>query len=269
MAEHTSNVAWQRQPRLVDNYSQVPHGLWTAPVSPGARCLLGWLHSHTPQYLASLSFNRIRNEFSGSGQVAVWIKELVDEGLVRQVKVGQSYRYVLLAAKWEQLARRDRPEIGQEDQVSGNRTPTVRIPDSNRPEIGHIEDHVEDQLEDQLMPTVPVGEKTASSDFDVFWSGYPRKVGKTKALRVWGRLSKGDRLAALKALPEHVSLWRVRQVAAEFIPHPTSWLNGRRWEDELLPAQTVVSAFAASRSAPGMGLIKHIIQSNKQGEIGD
>ena len=118
------------------------------------------------------------------------------------------------------------------------------------------------------MPTVPVGEKTASSDFDVFWSGYPRKVGKTKAQRVWVRLSKADRVAALRALPEHVSLWRVRQVAAEFIPHPTSWLNGRRWEDELLPTQTVVSAFAASRSAPGMGLIKHIIQSNKQGELG-
>ena len=118
------------------------------------------------------------------------------------------------------------------------------------------------------MPTLLVGEKTVSADFDVFWGAYPRKVGKTKAQRVWVRLSKVDRAAALRALPEHVSLWRVRQVAAEFIPHPTSWLNGRRWEDELLPQQQVVSAFGASRSAPGMGLIKHIISNSAQKELG-
>jgi len=236
MTDDTATVAWQRQPRLVDNYSQVPHGLWTAPVSPGARCLLGWLHSHTPQYLAKLSFNRIRSEFSGSGQVAVWIKELIDEGLVQQVKVGQSYRYVLLAAKWEQLARRDRPDSGQEDQPSGDRTLTVRIPDSNRPEIGHIEDHVVDQEEDHLMPTLLVGEKTVSADFDLFWESYPRKVGKTKAQRVWVRLSKVDRAAALQALPQHVMSWRGK--SPEYIPHPTSWLNGRRWEDELAATPT-------------------------------
>lgn len=260
--------SWQRQPRLVDNYSQVPHGLWTAPVSPGARCLLGWLHSHQPQYLAKLSFNRIRSEFGGSGQVAVWIKELVDAGCIRQVKSGQSYRYVLLAAKWEELACRNRPDSGQEDELSGNRTPTVRIPDSNRPEIGHIEDHVVDQVEDQLMLTSPVSEKDAFPDFDAFWGVYPRKVGKTKAQKVWSKLSQKDRAAALRALPEHVSLWKVKQVALEFVPHPTSWLNARRWEDELIPAQQVMPAFKASRSAPGMGLIKHIIQSNRQGEIG-
>jgi hypothetical protein len=117
------------------------------------------------------------------------------------------------------------------------------------------------------MPTVSVGEKVAPSDFDVFWGVYPRKVGKTKAQRVWVRLSKVDKAAALQALPEHVTMWKVKQVAAEFIPHPTSWLNGRRWEDELLPQQQVVSAFGASRSAPGMGLIKHIISNRAQKEI--
>lgn len=103
--------------------------------------------------------------------------------------------------------------------------------------------------------------------FDVFWGVYPRKVDKKKALAVWVKLSEDDRLAALKAVGEHRSLWEVKRVAPEFIPHPTSWLNGRRWEDELIPQQMVVPVFGASRSAPGMGLIKHIIQ-NKQGELG-
>jgi hypothetical protein len=95
---------------------------------------------------------------------------------------------------------------------------------------------VNESHEPENMPTLLVGEKTVSADFDVFWGAYPRKVGKTKAQRVWVRLSKVDRAAALGALPQHVMSWRGK--SPEYIPHPTSWLNGRRWEDELAATPT-------------------------------
>lgn len=83
------------------------------------------------------------------------------------------------------------------------------------------------------MLTVPVSEKPVDLEFEQFWAFYPRKVGKTKAVKVWQRLSRADRGLAFDALKKHVELWRRKQVAQEFIPHPTSWLNGRRWEDEI------------------------------------
>jgi hypothetical protein len=260
---------WEREHRLTDNYTQIPHGMWTLDVSAGARCLLGWLHSHDDSFLPKLSFNHIRSAFGGSGQVAVWIDELVEAGFVQVVKDKNRHRYRLLAKPWNALAHRPavkRPESGHLDESSDYRTVTVRNPDENCPESGHREDYVEDHGEDQLqMLTVPVSEKAPSDDFDAFWSLYPRKVGKEKARKVWGRLSKSVRADALWALPRHVGLWERRQVGAEFIPYPTSWLNAKRWEDDL--SGELQHPVQPSRSAPGMGVIRAIMQ-NKQGELG-
>lgn len=124
---------------------------------------------------------------------------------------------------------------------------------------------VNESHEPEHMVTVPVTEKTAPVDFERFWGQYPRKVGKEKALKVWGRLSRGDRNDALWALPRHVALWEQKQVAREFIPHPTSWLNGRRWQDDI-DGELQTSKVQPSRSAPGMGVIRAIMQG-QQGEL--
>lgn len=70
--------------------------------------------------------------------------------------------------------------------------------------------------------------------FDRFWSAYPRHTGKAQALKAWTKLAPDESLlmAMLAALN-----WQRRQDGwtkddGKFIPHPTTWLNGRRWEDE-------------------------------------
>lgn len=67
--------------------------------------------------------------------------------------------------------------------------------------------------------------------FDEFWDLYPLKVGKAKALKSWTRLSEDDQTEALSVLPKHIRSWDDRE--KRYIPHPTTWLNGRRWEDEV------------------------------------
>lgn len=102
------------------------------------------------------------------------------------------------------------------------------------------------------MLTVPVSEKAAADGFDLFWGPYPRKVGKEKAHKLWAKLSLKVRGDVLRALPVHVELWGRKQVAREFIPHPTSWLSGRRWEDDVVgellePKQTLGLSKTAQR----------------------
>jgi hypothetical protein len=123
---------------------------------------------------------------------------------------------------------------------------------------------VNESHEPEQMLTVPVSEKAAADGFDEFWGLYPRKVGKEKAHRVWAKLSKSVRADALWALPRHIELWERKQVAREFIPYPTSWLNGRRWEDDL--SGELQQPVQPSRSAPGMGVIRAIMQG--KGELG-
>lgn len=65
------------------------------------------------------------------------------------------------------------------------------------------------------------------SDFEAFYSAYPRKVSKTNAEKAW-RKQKCVLSEVMPALQKQMKLWTDTQ----FTPHPASWLNGRRWEDE-------------------------------------
>jgi len=65
--------------------------------------------------------------------------------------------------------------------------------------------------------------------FDLFWSAYPRREGKGRAEKAW---VKAVRLASPDNIVEavHATKWAEEK---QFIPLPASWLNDRRWEDEL------------------------------------
>lgn len=70
--------------------------------------------------------------------------------------------------------------------------------------------------------------------FSRFWDLFPRREGKAKALLKWNRMTTADREAAALG----ISHWQRsgRWDDPQFIPMPTTYLNGRRWEDEIVPA---------------------------------
>ena len=77
--------------------------------------------------------------------------------------------------------------------------------------------------------------------FNRFWQAYPRKVGKGSAQKVFDRLQV-DRPLLEEMLCKIDQAKRSRQWQdMQYIPSPATWLNGRRWEDEL-PAENRQSA---------------------------
>jgi hypothetical protein len=76
-------------------------------------------------------------------------------------------------------------------------------------------------------------EKTNLLDaqFNQFWETYPRKVGKGKARQAFEKaLEKTDIDTILAGVQAYVHHEGYNDM--EFIAHPTSWLNGERWDDE-------------------------------------
>jgi hypothetical protein len=69
--------------------------------------------------------------------------------------------------------------------------------------------------------------------FADFWAMYPRRVGKADAMRAWKR-AKPPLEVVMVALVWQIELWS--QDEAKFIPHPATWINQGRWNDEK-PAQ--------------------------------
>ena len=66
-----------------------------------------------------------------------------------------------------------------------------------------------------------------------FWKIYPRKVAKVAAQRSWKRLRVKDIDDIFKVYKEHLIRWRGTEI--QFVPHASTWINQRRWEDELEP----------------------------------
>lgn len=68
--------------------------------------------------------------------------------------------------------------------------------------------------------------------FRAFWDAYPRKEGKKRTKVKWNRLNPDPELFGriMKGLHRHIASEQWRRGV---IPHPTTWLNGERWEDEL------------------------------------
>lgn len=87
------------------------------------------------------------------------------------------------------------------------------------------------------------------SRFDVFWSAYPRKVGKAAALKIWLKLSPDEplqtRILMKIAEAEKTDQWRKDD--GKFIPHPATWLHGARWDDE----------FSRNGNGNGNGIHRH------------
>ncbi|MEQ1692335.1 MAG: hypothetical protein ABMA00_13675, partial [Gemmatimonas sp.] len=70
--------------------------------------------------------------------------------------------------------------------------------------------------------------------FEILWASYPRKVAKNQAVKAYAKINPDEALQArmLTALQRHKTSpqWLKDD---QFIPHMATWLNARRWEDEL------------------------------------
>lgn len=78
----------------------------------------------------------------------------------------------------------------------------------------------------------PEPEKTG---FDLFWSVYPRKIGKGAAELAWKKCKPDSTLQAriIQAVKAQCKSEQWKRDGGQFIPHPATWLNGKRWEDEV------------------------------------
>lgn len=72
--------------------------------------------------------------------------------------------------------------------------------------------------------------------FEIFYNEYPKKV-KKPLVEKWFYKNKPDEELfnnIMKGLENYKTIWNDKQ----FIPYPTTWLNGRQWEDEIEKKKT-------------------------------
>ncbi len=107
--------------------------------------------------------------------------------------------------------------------------------------------------EETSSPATPP-RTTTPPGFDEFWDEYPRRVGKQAAIKAWMKAVKHTTPAAL--LGGVLRLAQDPNREDQFTPHPATWLNEGRWEDDRLPARTHTARTRPSTTDAGIAAIQ-------------
>lgn len=94
--------------------------------------------------------------------------------------------------------------------------------------IRHKTEDKEHKTEDDIPPKSP----STGDAFERFWSVYPRKVGKQSAKRAFEKVKVPIETLVTAVERQKCSDQWTRD-NGQYIPHPTTWLNQGRWDDEL------------------------------------
>lgn len=97
----------------------------------------------------------------------------------------------------------------------------------------HSHPHPQSQLQKKTPRATALG--PSPEGFDEFWDIYNHKVSRAKSLAAWRKLAPTGELLAtiLRQAKAHRAA-----IEDPFLPHPATWLNGRRWEDEVIPTRS-------------------------------
>jgi DNA replication protein DnaD len=77
--------------------------------------------------------------------------------------------------------------------------------------------------------------KPPTGDFDRFWKEYPKKMGKGKAEEALNKIRPSQKLMdeIMEAIERQKKSDQWTKEEGKYIPNPATWLNQKRWGDEL------------------------------------
>lgn len=83
--------------------------------------------------------------------------------------------------------------------------------------------------------------------FAEFWAAYPRKTAKDKAAQAFAKVKPDGPLLVtiLAAVQRQATSEQWTKDRGQFVPHAATWLNGKRWQDEL-PAPAADASVSAN-----------------------
>jgi len=102
---------------------------------------------------------------------------------------------------------------------------SLTIPEPSPNLMYNVNDNVNDNVNEKENEKDNENEQR----FDQFWTTYPRKTDKARAKRSFLRLTKTEQELAVSNIQRLYS-----ETPAQYIPHPSTYLNGKRWEDQAI-----------------------------------
>lgn len=136
-----------------------------------------------------------------------------------------------IALAREERKRAEKRAREQHDE-STNRAPNV--PDSLHDQSTNQNQNQNQSSSLRSEDTNAQGADDEPEPFDVFWTEYPKKVGKGAAQRAWAKIKRPKETleAMLLALAWQKKSEQWTRDGGQYIPNPATYLNQQRWMDE-------------------------------------
>lgn len=95
---------------------------------------------------------------------------------------------------------------------------------------------------------VDVAAPVGADLFDEFWKAYPKKVAKDAARKAFLKRKPSQELLVqmVDSIRKQVLTDAWKKDGGQFIPHPATWLNDGRWEDDFETSETSSNPFAGA-----------------------
>jgi hypothetical protein len=152
--------------------------------------------------------------FLGTTKATIFsnLNKLIEKGLVER---DEETRYLRTTEKWyEEVIIKDSKE-------------TI-------PPIKKLDSEVSRNLIADSKETLHYNNSYNNKDnntFEEFWKAYPRKENKKKSKDLWVRKKLGEKLPDIISFIERAR--ETERWEEGYIPQPTTFLNGERWEDDI------------------------------------
>lgn len=162
-----------------------------------------------------------------------FIEELINNDLIQEYEVdGETYWHV---KQWDKHQRLDQ-KTGKYPRPDGKIGEKIRRMNSeySANEQRTFDAHSPPEKEKEKEKE----NKTIAQKFAQFWEAYPLKKSKTKAEKIFAKINPDDELlqAMIRAIGEQEQERQRLLEKNDFCPswkHPTTWLNGECWNDEV------------------------------------
>ena len=216
---------------LYAGYIEHIEGLADADVAQLFKAILRYANGDDPGELspiARLAFSFIRSQMDRDSEK---YQEKIEQcraagkrsGEARAKKSERNER------TFDSVEHNERP-LNSFDSVEHNVSVSVSDTDREIPPLPPLEAQGAPSLAEKKAEKAETEER-----FEAFWAAYPRKVNKKK-VREWFFKHKptAEQLAGmLSALSKQKKSDQWATDEGIYIPHPTTWLNGEKWNDEL------------------------------------
>lgn len=158
-------------------------------------------------------------------QVRTSLAHLISTGELTS-KAYSKFR-IITVVKYDQYQADNRQENSQ---LTGNQQATNSQSTGNQQQYKNNKNNKKKEGIDKTP-----SESTPPDGFDQFWSAYPRHVGKAEAKKQFDKLKPDVELLGkmLDAIERQKASSQWQRDDGQYIPYPATWLNKKRWEDEV------------------------------------